>query len=63
MRSSTMTEEHLPLNDLGELANEELAERRREVGDETQAQELMDVPSESGGDLDAQQAEKAGEAG
>jgi hypothetical protein len=57
-----MTEEHLPLDDLGNLAADALAERRREVDDDTRARELMDVPSESAGDLAAQQAQEPDEA-
>ncbi len=41
-----MSEQELPLSDLKELAEEEIEARREEVGGETQARELLDIPSE-----------------
>jgi hypothetical protein len=41
-----MSEQQLPLSDLKELAEQEIEPRREEVGDETRARELLDVPSE-----------------
>lgn len=52
-----MTEKDISLDELGALAEQEMAEKRREVSDESQARELYDVPSESAADLATQQDE------
>jgi hypothetical protein len=41
-----MNERELPLSDLKELAEEEIESKREEVGSESRARELLDVPSE-----------------
>ena len=51
-----MTEEKVPLDDVGDLAEQVIADKRDEMGDEGQARELYDVPTESAGDLKEQQA-------
>lgn len=43
------------LDDLKDLAEEEMADKRREVGNEAQARELYDVPSEPAEKLAVQQ--------
>jgi hypothetical protein len=48
-------EHQQPLNDLKDLAEEEMADKRREVGNEAQTRELYDVPSEPAEDLAGQQ--------
>lgn len=48
-------EHHQPLDDLKELAEEEMADKQREVGNEAQARELYDIPSESAEELTEQQ--------
>lgn len=37
---------HLPLDDLRDLAEDEMTDKRGELGNETQARELYDIPSE-----------------
>lgn len=46
-----MTEEKLPLDDLRDLAEEEMADKREELGSEEQARELYDVPSRTAEEL------------
>jgi hypothetical protein len=48
-----------PLDDLGELAEEEMGEKREELGNEEQVRELYDLPSESAADLEAKQDEES----
>jgi hypothetical protein len=44
--------------DLGQLAREAMEDKRQEVGNETQARELWDIPSESDAALAEQQEEE-----
>lgn len=48
-------EHQQPLDDLKALAEEEMADKRREMGNEPRARELYDVPSESAEELGEQQ--------
>jgi hypothetical protein len=50
-----VTEENATSDDLGELAEELMSDKREEVGSEAQSRELWDVPTESDADLAAQQ--------
>ena len=53
-----MDDRKLPLSDLKDLAEEEIEERREEVGREPQARELLDVPSEDPARLASEQEEE-----
>lgn len=55
-----MSEERLPLDDIGELAEEAMSDKGRESDNEAQTRELYDVPTEPARDLAAQQAEDSG---
>lgn len=55
-----MSDDRLPLDDLKELAEQEMADKRDEFGDEDQARELYDVVSESPATLVHQQDEGDG---
>jgi hypothetical protein len=57
-RSGSMAEEELPVEDAKALAEEAIADKRKEAGDEGEARELYDVPSESSADLAAQQSQE-----
>lgn len=59
IRSIRVQHHDLPLDDLGELAEEEMDEKREELDNEEQARELYDLPSESAADLAAQQDEES----
>ncbi len=48
-----------PQNDLKDLAEKEMAEKRSEMGDEGQARELYDVTGESAQDLVKQQDDES----
>jgi hypothetical protein len=50
-----MTEEKDQTEDLTALAEKAMADKRDEVGSETQSRELWDVPAESDADLAKQQ--------
>jgi hypothetical protein len=54
-----MGEEKLPHEDVKELAEAAMADKRDEVGDEGQARELWDVPTEEPGTLARQQEDDA----
>lgn len=51
-----MTESEPPIDDVGSLAEKVIAEKREEVGNESQARELYDVPSASAADMAEEQA-------
>ncbi len=48
-------EHDLPLDDLRSLAEDEIADKRDELGSENQARELYDIPTESDEKLAEQQ--------
>jgi predicted phosphohydrolase len=50
-QETTHMERQVPMDDLRELAEREIDERREEVGDENRARELLDIPTESDQDL------------
>jgi hypothetical protein len=54
-----MTEERTPTEDLRDLAERAMEDKREETGNESQTRELWDVPTETGADLAAQQEEGA----
>ncbi len=49
---------HPPLDDLKDLAEAEMADKRVEVGDEQEARELYDVPTEPVAELADQQGDE-----
>ncbi len=50
-----MRDKDLPLDDLGQLAHEEMHDKASELGNEDQAAELYDIPTRSDGELAAEQ--------
>jgi hypothetical protein len=57
-----MSENDVPLEDVGELAERAIDDKRGEIGSEDEARELYDVPSQSPGTL-ARESEQHSEGG
>lgn len=53
-----MDEKRVSTDDLGQLAEETMADKREEMGSETQARELYDVPTQSAATLAEEQADE-----
>lgn len=51
-----MTEPKLPLDDLGQLAEQEMDEKREETGSEARARELYDVSTEPTVEIEEEQS-------
>jgi predicted phosphohydrolase len=58
-RRETMDEQAASGEDVGDLARQAMADKVEETGNDAQARELYDVPSEDAADLARQQAEEA----
>lgn len=58
-----MTERDLPMDDIKELAEEAMDDKRAQSGEEARARELYDVPTETAGELADEQAGTGNEDG